>query len=436
MANLLSQKLDLSQRFIWAKDRSAIQQILEIGGQTFVSTISGKGKLSSVAEVAWVQSYLAGLPIQHPPIVRTYRAVDLFCASGGLTAGLKQAGQSLGVKIDVALAVDADLEALELYRANHGPWLTSGADVQTLVNYQVAGRGQDANWSTWPTLIEPHLASFLADLDVLVAGPPCQGHSNLNNRTRRKDSRNLLYLTTVACAVASGAKLCILENVPDVLNDSFGVVPTARALLTKSGYRIDDVVLAADDFGVPQRRKRHFLVGVRNSQYEIDIASMVTNLRTKQISVRQAIGDLANRNGADVLDSVGTLSADNVKRIEWLFANDKHDLPNRQRPDCHKNGHSYPSVYGRMKWDEPAQTITTGFLSPGQGRFIHPGKRRTITPREAARLQSFPDTYEFVSPRRQVSRAFLRKVIGDAVPPLLARTIALVGLALLASAGQ
>src|SRR5262249_25678290 len=143
--------------------------------------------------------------------------------------------------------------------------------VQTLVNYHVAGRGDAACWSTWPTLIDPHLSSFLADLDVLVAGPPCQGHSNLNNRTRRSDSRNLLYLTTIAFAVATGAKLCIVENVPDVLNDSQDVVRSARALLVKSGYKIDDTVLSADDFGVPQRRRRHFLVGVRNSEYEFEL---------------------------------------------------------------------------------------------------------------------------------------------------------------------
>jgi DNA (cytosine-5)-methyltransferase 1 len=335
------------------------------------------------------------------------------------------------MKIDLALANDADLEALEVFRANHGPLLTSGADVQTLVNYHIAGRGDDAVWSTWPTLIDPHLSSFLADLDVLVAGPPCQGHSNLNNRTRRTDSRNLLYLTTVAFAVATGAKLCIIENVPDVLNDSQDVVRSARALLVKSGYKIDDAVLSADEFGVAQRRKRHFLVAVRNSAYEFELKTILESLRLTKVTVRQAIGDLVSAKAIGPFDTGATLSPENVRRIDWLFDHDAYDLPDRHRPKCHQNGHTYPSVYGRMKWDEPAQTITGGFLTPGRGRFIHPGARRTMTPHEAARLQSFPDSYEFQPAGRPFARSLFAKVIGDAVPPLLARAVGIAGLSLL-----
>jgi len=431
MTNLFSQKYEISQRFESARRGKAIRQTLSLRGLEFVSTIAVRPRCSRSLEVAWVQSYLAGLPIETPPPTRTLRSVDLFCGAGGLTTGLKHAARALGMTVDMALAGDADLQALELFRANHGPLLTSGADVQSLVNYHVAGRGDDASWSTWPTLIDPHLAGFLADLDVLVAGPPCQGHSNLNNRTRRTDTRNLLYLTTVAFAVAVGAKLCIIENVPDALNDSQEVVRTACALLVKSGYRIDDAVLNADDFGVAQRRRRHFLVAVRSSDFEFDIANFLQALKVSRVTVRQAIGDLSNVDQVGTFDTVGVLSAENVKRINWLFDHDEYDLPDRHRPNCHKNGHTYPSVYGRMKWDEPAQTITTGFLTPGRGRFIHPGVRRTVTPHEAARLQSFPDSYEFSPGTRDASRALFGKVIGDAVPPLLARAVAIVGISLL-----
>jgi DNA (cytosine-5)-methyltransferase 1 len=304
--------------------------------------------------------------------------------------------------------------------------------VQTLVNYHVAGRGDDASWSTWPTLIDPHLAGFLADLDVLVAGPPCQGHSNLNNRTRRNDSRNLLYLTTVAFAVASGAKLCIVENVPEVLNDSQDVVRSARALLVKSGYKIDDAVLSSDEFGVPQRRRRHFLVAVRNSEYEFELKPLLQALRVDTVvTVRHAIADLMRVKRTGLFDTTSALSPENVRRIDWLFGHDEYDLPDKHRPKCHQNGHTYPSVYGRMKWDEPAQTITGGFLTPGRGRFIHPGARRTVTPHEAARLQSFPDSYGFQLDGRVLPRTLFGKIIGDAVPPLLARAVAIAGLAVL-----
>jgi DNA (cytosine-5)-methyltransferase 1 len=435
MTSLFSQKFEVSQRFEAAKRGRAIRQRLLVRDREFAATIPVRTKASKRLDVAWVQSFLSGLPVDVPPPTRTLRVVDLFCGAGGLTTGLKHAARSLGMKLDLALACDADLEALEVFRANHGPLLTSGIDVQSLVNYHVAGRRDDASWSTWPTLIDPHLAGFLADLDVLVAGPPCQGHSNLNNRTRRTDSRNLLYLTTVAFGVATGAKLCIIENVPDVLNDSQDVVRTARALLVKSGYKIDDAVLSADEFGVPQRRRRHFLVAVRNSEYEFELRPVLESLRVSRVTVRQAIADLVDIEPSSPFDTSATQSPQNLRRINWLFDHEAYDLPDRHRPKCHQNGHTYPSVYGRMKWDEPAQTITTGFLTAGRGRFIHPGARRTVTPHEAARLQSFPDSYDFQPAGRPLPRSQFAKVIGDAVPPLLARAIGVAGLAVLMGAG-
>src|SRR5688572_14611782 len=283
----------LRQSFEATPVGKSITKIITIRGEEFASEIPVRVRSSRDPEIAWTQAYLAGLPAETPPVRRTLRAVDLFCGSGGLTTGLKLAGKSLGLGIEIALACDADLEALEIYQANHGAWLTSGQPVERLVNYHIAARGGDATWSTWPTLIEPHMAGYLADLDVLIAGPPCQGHSNLNNRTRRNDNRNLLYLTTVAFAVATGAKLCIIENVPEVVSDMHDVVRTAIALLHKSGYKIGDGVLAADEFGVAQRRKRHFLVAVRNAPFEFQLNLLAEQLRTKKrMTLRQAISDL------------------------------------------------------------------------------------------------------------------------------------------------
>lgn len=94
-------------------------------------------------------------------------------------------------------------------------------------------------------------------------------------------------------------------------------------------------------------------------------------------------------------------------------------MPDQERPDCHKDGHSYPSVYGRMYEGKPAQTITTGFLTPGRGRYVHPHMRRVITPHEAARIQAFPDSFEFVVNGHDPARSAITKWIGDAVPPVL-----------------
>ena len=116
------------------------------------------------------------------------------------------------------------------------------------------------------------------------------------------------------------------------------------------------------------------------------------------------------------MDVLPVLSDDNRRRVEYLFDNDLHELPNDQRPECHQNGTSYRSVYGRMRADKPAPTITGGFLSPGRGRFTHPTEPRALTPREAARIQGFPDTYSFSLPQGEPGRTHLARWIGNAVP--------------------
>jgi len=118
----------------------------------------------------------------------------------------------------------------------------------------------------------------------------------------------------------------------------------------------------------------------------------------------------------------------NQDRIDWLFDNDEFDLPNARRPACHRNGTKYTAVYGRMYGDRPAPTLTTGFGSPGQGRFIHPNRRRMITPHEAARLQGFPDSYSFELSNGNVTRQGLNKWIGDAVPSPLAMYVVVAAL--------
>ena len=144
--------------------------------------------------------------------------------------------------------------------------------------------------------------------------------------------------------------------------------------------------------------------------------------------LKETIGDLETRDTEDLMDQVPQLSAENQDRINYLFEHDLFDLPNQVRPDCHKNGHTYPSVYGRLSWDKPSQTITTGFLTPGRGRYIHPSKRRVLTPREAARIQGFPDWFDFVGQGEPPSRTSLSKWIGDAVPTPLGYAAVLTAL--------
>ena len=106
--------------------------------------------------------------------------------------------------------------------------------------------------------------------------------------------------------------------------------------------------------------------------------------------------------------------------MQWLLEHDAYDLPNALRPECHRNDHSYKSMYGRLKWNEPAQTITSGFSCIGQGRYMHPDQPRALTAHEAARIQSFPDYFDFSA---AIRRSDVATMIGNAVPPLLGRTL-------------
>src|SRR5262249_21330940 len=147
------------------------------------------------------------------------------------------------------------------------------------------------------------------------------------------------------------------------------------------------------------------------------LGSMVGHLDR---TVRWAIGDLKTIPGV-TFDTASRPSEQNLARMNVLFERRLFDLPNRYRPRCHRHGrHSYLSMYGRLRWSSPGQTITTGFGSMGQGRYVHPQQRRTLTPHEAARLQTFPDWFDFGT---HTGRGVMATAVGNAVPPLLMRDI-------------
>ena len=138
---------------------------------------------------------------------------------------------------------------------------------------------------------------------------------------------------------------------------------------------------------------------------------------------QENLRSLALSNGLDIAPKVfdredefylPPANDENMKRIDWLFDNDEFDLPNRLRPKCHQKEHNYKSIYGRMHADKPSGTITTGFTSPGRGRYIHPTERRGLTCCEASLIQGFPLTYKFTDCDHSIGRNQYAKVIGDA----------------------
>ena len=184
-------------------------------------------------------------------------------------------------------------------------------------------------------------------------------------------------------------------------------------VLHKLGYSVDAGVVDASELGVPQVRRRHVLVAslVKHPK----VADVLARHRVNRPrTVRWAIEDLAREQRDGIFTKPSRQSDKNRRRMEFLFAKRLVNLPDRLRPSCHRDeDHTYKSMYGRLSYDLPAVTITGGFGSPGQGRFIHPTQRRTLTPHEAARLQFFPDWFTFSEVE---TRTALAEMIGNAVP--------------------
>lgn len=411
-------------------DGDRVVRTLRVGSQAWRSSVDNHAETSLPADSAWWQSFLRGGTVyldEQGGKARTIRSVDAFCGCGGLTLGATQAAIATGRRLESVAAIDVDDDGLALHKANFGTKHILHINASSLVDWHVSGEGASSRFAYEPEILDPRLVDEVGKIDLFLAGPPCQGHSNLNNKTRREDPRNLLYVTAVALGVGLRARAIVLENVPEVVSDKSDVVTTAKALLRAAGYEwIDSGVLAADHLGGAQTRKRYFLIATKvgAGSDALTIKGVAKGLKHSARSLEWAIGDLlgdvSDATKMGIMDTVPVLSAENLTRIDHLFNHDLYDLPDAVRPDCHKNGHTYPSVYGRLWWDKPAQTITTGFLTPGRGRYIHPICRRVLSPHEAARIQSFPDTYKFVVDEAEPpSRTGLQKWIGDAVPPLL-----------------
>ncbi len=374
---------------------------------------------------AWWRACLrGGVPEPVRPLAsrpKPLRVLDLFSGVGGLMVGVGQLAAEAGRRVICELAVDTDADALAVHALNHRTRRVSSESVTTLIDYRIRDSGSAARFVYPPALLDDRLMDACQGVDLVGAGPPCQGHSNLNNHSRRSDPRNLLYLTVPAFAVACSAQAVVIENVMSVVRDEAQVVQTTRALLESCGYAVTEGVLAADAMGWPQTRKRHFLVARRandgTGSVPVPIETVQSALSdSPPRSVLWAIGGRERLSPDPTMHLESELTPLNRDRIQWLFDNDQHDLALHERPDCHQDGTSYGAVYGRMHAARPAPTITTGYMTPGRGRFVHPTEQRTITPAEAARLQGFPDSYRF-SPAldRPASRSQLAKWIGDAV---------------------
>lgn len=331
-------------------------------------------------------------------------AIDLFCGAGGLTRGL------LDARINVVAGFDQDPSCEYPYTRNQ-PVVFRLADVTKIVGTELSA------------LYPPGAVRLLAGC------APCQPFSTYtqgkNPRTNPKWQMIRQFERLVR---ETKPELVTMENVPRLQRQGEfrGFVRSLRG----QGYHVTFAVVRCEDYGVPQLRRRLVLLASRLGTVSLPSPS------GPHMSVR-TVGNALTRahlepleagqeSKTDVLHRASSLSPKNLKRIRASVPGGSwRDWPAHLQANCHRRrpGRKYVSVYGRLRPDKPSPTITTQFHGFGSGRFGHPFQDRAITPREAALLQTFPRNYRFVEPGKSVHIGTLARLIGNAVPVLLAKAI-------------
>jgi DNA (cytosine-5)-methyltransferase 1 len=322
-------------------------------------------------------------------------AIDIFSGIGGLTEGLKQAG------FNVLGAVEIDPIVSKAYKMNHRSTYLWNKPVQKLSSKEILQK----------------LNLKKGELSLLAGCPPCQGFSSLrtkNSSSSVEDERNDLVFEMVRLAEELLPKSILIENVPGLAKD-----PRMKDILSRLkelGYYVDDETVQLHDisaYGVPQRRKRMILMTSLGKK--IPFASKVLN----KVTVKDTIKKMhPPGNGNDPLHDYPVKRTEKVQKMISLIPKNggsRKDLPKEYWLPCHlKYPNGFRDVYGRMKWDDVAPTITGGCINPSKGRFLHPEEDRAITLREASLLQSFPEDYKFPT---DIARDKIALMIGNALPP-------------------
>lgn len=361
--------------------------------------------------------------------------VDMFAGCGGLSLGLEQAGFSL------AFASDIDPICSETYMVNRN------LDRQRMFIGDIADLNRQYE----------RFSDYFIDVDLVCGGPPCQGFSMANRQRLIDDPRNILYKQYLLFLQKVKPKFFIMENVKGMLNKMQEVFDDVKTILGDE-YDVDFSVFNAKYFGVPQNRERLIVIGNR-----IGISSkiLIANLRDRQnasvFTVRDAIGDLPElkpnraKNSSQIEnEEVGFLCVEyqyeltpfythinGARKIKYLYnhknrynndrdieifrrlpqgANSLHESIADIMPYKSRNG-IFKDKYFKLKYDEVCKTITS-HMKFDCNMYIHPTQARGLSPREAARIQTFPDDYVFIGPQNS-----WYKQIGNAVPVKFAQAI-------------
>lgn len=323
------------------------------------------------------------------------RIMDLFAGGGGFSLGFRQAGFS------PVWACESDTAAAETYYVNFG--LRPAGDITAINEFPSA--------------------------DVVTAGLPCQGFSTIGLREKH-DPRNQLYEHLTRAVKGSGAMITVVENVPPFLKSD-----QAAALIKwmeGEGFLVAAGILSCEQFGIPQRRRRAFIVGDKRGppalpQPNGKAATLRTALRDIPLYAppgkpeKRTSGGVAGPYYIAEMHRTIRPSRKSLARYRHIPpGGGRGDIPEELLPPCwaaKPNGAR--DVMGRLEWDKPSNTIRTVFYKPETGRHLHPSQPRPITHWEAARLQTFPDDFLWCGTKPSIAAQ-----IGNAVPPEMARILA------------
>jgi DNA (cytosine-5)-methyltransferase 1 len=356
------------------------------------------------------------------------KVIDLFSGCGGLSLGFIKAGYS------VIKALEYDKNIANTYKMNH-------PDVKMIVDDI-----QNADTSHY---------FKSGEADIIIGGPPCQGFSMAGARNRNgfiDDPRNYLFKHYFNIVKLVKPKAFVFENVKGIKSMKNGEVFneilryfSSSELLDGEPFNLYYKVVNAVDFGIPQKRERMIIVGVRKDVVDFDAKwdetiSLINKEYPKYfdlVTVRDAIGNLPTPSDSGEVKNLVVSS----NYQQFLSNPDENSIINNHSKTNHskvaiermkkiKNGENFTALdeqiksvhsgaYGRLSWDVQSPTITTRFDTPAGGMFTHPVENRTLTPREAARIQSFPDDFVFHGKRTSICTQ-----IGNAVPPKISYFLA------------
>ena len=345
---------------------------------------------------------VAILPSKKPIVV------ELFCGCGGTSLGFEMAG------FHIALGCDIHQPSIQTFQHNHPNTSTILGNIKK---------------------IEPSLVLDILEnqaVDVLIAGVPCQGFS-LNNRKRHEgDNRNMMYKEFVRFIKKIKPKCIVMENVSGMKSVGNFVSDIEKELSEAGGMEVKSQLLFAPDYGVPQKRKRLFFIGIKNKVFDFSKIKKTHGEGTGKpyVTIREAIGDLPSLQANESKSNYAHPPFSEFQK--WARANNNNTFTNHQAPNHPlatiqkiKNTTAGTPMYPRFKqrirlaWDGLSPTQVSGGIRP-QFQLGHPSDYRGLTIRERCRIQSFPDDFEV---KGGVVQA--RVQTGNAVPPLLAKAIAL-----------